>query len=115
MHKRIFVSITTLILINKKKIAVTKIECKKKTFKKLKLKNDLGFTFSPIENNNNSTPILDGTLNILFVSDKLIYEKKNPEVIKPIRIGKDKTLKRYPNTRAPLNQIKTVSISRNIH
>ena len=91
------------------------IECKKKTFIKLKLKNDLGFTFSPIENNNNSTPIFDGMVKMLFVSDKLIYEKKNPELINPISIGKDKTLNIYPNIRAPLNQINTVSIPFYIH
>ena len=91
------------------------IECKKKTFIKLKLKNDLGFTFSPIENNNSSTPILDGIVRILSVSEKLIYEKKNQEVIKHIRIGKDKILNTYPNIRAPHNQINIISIPFNIH
>ena len=94
---------------------MTIIECKKKTFIKLKLKKDLGFTFSPIENNNSSTPIFDGIVKILFESEKSIYEKKNPEIIKPIRIGKDKILNTYPNIKDPLNQINIVSILFNIH
>ena len=44
-----------------------------------------------------------------------MYEKKNPEVIKHIRIGKDKILNKYPNIKAPLNQINIVSIRLNIH
>ena len=51
---------------------MTIIECKKKIFIKLKLKKDLGFTFSPIENSKSSTPILDGIVRILSVSEKLI-------------------------------------------
>ena len=39
-----------------------------------------------------------------------MYEKKYPEVIKPIKIGSDKTLKIKPKNKAQLNQIKIKSI-----
>ena len=68
-------------------------EWRKKTFKKLKLRNEEGFTFKPIEKSNNSTPIFEGIVKISLLSEKFIYEKKYPEVIKPINIGSDKTLK----------------------
>ena len=82
----------------------------KKTFKKLKLRNEEGFTFKPIEKSNNSTPIFEGIDKISSLSEKLMYEKKYPEVIKPIKIGSDKTLKIKPKNKAPLNQIKIKSI-----
>ena len=69
-----------------------------------------GLTFKPIENNNNSTPIFDGNSNKPLTSEKLKCLNKKPENIKPIKTGKDNSLKTCPQIRAPAIQIKNNSI-----
>ena len=46
-----------------------------------------------IEKSNSSTPIFEGIDKISPLSEKFMYEKKYLDVIKPIKIGSDKTLK----------------------